>query len=134
MSRHARAARDRRLELERLIADRFSSGSIGLDDAVELFDESPPLARPASSVRAFNRILTVVSRADGRGPSTSAALFASLFNRMARASPSTSRVAPNLWTYSITIGTFCSMGRLDFGFAAFGLVLKKGFRVDAVSH
>jgi pentatricopeptide repeat protein len=129
LSRRARAARDRRLELERLIADRFRSGSIGLDDAVKLFDELLPLARPAS-VRAFNRILTVVSRADGRGSSTSA-LFVSLFNRMARASPS--RVAPDLHTYTITIGSFCSIGRLDFGFAAFGLILKKGFRVDAVA-
>jgi hypothetical protein len=110
--RHARSARDRRLELERLIADRFRSGSIGLDDAVQMFDELLPLARPAS-VRSFNRILTVVSRADGRGSSTSAALFVSLFNRMARASPS--RVAPDLCTYNITIGSFCSMGRLDFG-------------------
>jgi leucine-rich PPR motif-containing protein len=129
MSRQARAARDRCLELERLIADRFSSGSIGLDDAVELFDELFQLARPAS-VGAFNKILTVVSRANGRGPSTSA-LFVSLFNRMARASPN--KVAPDLCTYNITIGSFCSMGRLDFSFAAFGLVLKKGFRVDAIT-
>jgi leucine-rich PPR motif-containing protein len=47
--------------------------------------------------------------------------------------PPASRVAPDLHTYTITIGSFCSIGRLDFGFAAFGLILKKGFRVDAVA-
>ncbi|XP_072151755.1 uncharacterized protein [Setaria viridis] len=110
------------------IAGRFSSGSIGLDDAVKLFDELLPLARPAS-VRAFNQLLTVVSRAKGRGSSTSA-LVVSLFNRMARASPT--KEAPDLRTYSKIIGSFCSMGHLDFAFAGFGLILKKGFRVDAI--
>ena len=120
MPRIASAARDRCLELERVIAGRFSSGSIGLDDAVKLFDELLPLARPAS-VRAFNQLLTIVSRAKGRGSSTSA-LVVSLFNRMARASPT--KVSPDLRTYSKIIGSFCSMGHLDFAFAGFGLVLK----------
>jgi len=84
------------LELERFIARCFHSGSLGLDDAVKLFDELLLVARPAS-VRAFTKLLTVVSRAQGRGSSTSA-LVVSLFNRMVRAS------------YSIIICSFCSMG------------------------
>ncbi|CAO2140846.1 unnamed protein product [Urochloa humidicola] len=83
MSRLASAARDRCLELERVIAGRFRSGSLGLDDAVKLFDELLHYARPAS-VHAFNKILTAVSRAGGRGSSTSA-LVISLYNWMARA-------------------------------------------------
>ncbi|XP_021317425.1 uncharacterized protein LOC8069268 [Sorghum bicolor] len=81
MSRRASAARDRCLELERVIADRARSGSLGIDDALKLFDELLPHARPAS-VRAFNHLLNVVARA--RCSSTSE-LAVSLFNRMARA-------------------------------------------------
>ena len=84
------------MELERVIASRFHSGSLGLDDTVKLFDELLLVARPAS-VHAFNKLFTVVSRAQGRGSSTSA-LVVSLFNRMVRAS------------YSIIICSFCSMG------------------------
>ena len=49
---------------------------------------------------------------------------------MARAC--SNKVAPNLHTYSILINCFCRMGRLDLGFAAFGLILKTGWRVDAI--
>ncbi|CAN6335539.1 unnamed protein product [Urochloa humidicola] len=126
MSRRAIAARGRCLELERVIAGRFRSGSLGLDDAVKLFDELLHHARPAS-VTALNKLLTAVSRAGGRGSSISA-LVVSLFNRMA----CSSKVAPDLCTYKIIIRSFCSKGHLDFGFAAFGLVLKTGFRVDAI--
>ena len=66
----SRRVRDRCLELERAIAARFRSGSLGLDDAIKLFDELLPIARPAS-VCAFNQILTVVCRAQGRGSSPS---------------------------------------------------------------
>ncbi|RLM59087.1 protein Rf1, mitochondrial-like [Panicum miliaceum] len=99
-----------------------------LDDAVKMFDELLPHARPAS-VRAFNHLLTSISRAQGRDSSTSA-LVVSLFNRMARASPN--KVAHNGSTYNILIGCFCRMGRLELGFASFGLVLKAGWRVETV--
>jgi len=49
---------------------------------------------------------------------------------MARTSPN--KVSPDRCTYNIIIHSFCSMGRLDFAFAGFGLILKKGFRVDAI--
>jgi len=84
MSRRVSTALGRCLELERVITSRFHSGSLGLDDAVKLFDELLLVARPAS-VRAFNQLLTAVSRAQGRSSSTSA-LVVSLFNRMVRAS------------------------------------------------
>ena len=59
MSRRVSAARDRCLELERAIAGRVRSGSLGLDDAVKLFDELLPVARSAS-VHAFNHLLHLV--------------------------------------------------------------------------
>ena len=123
----SRRVRDRCLELERAIADRFRSGNLGLDDAVKLFDELLHHARPASVI-AINQLLTAISRAQGRGSSSE--LVPSLFNRMARASPN--KVAPDGFTYNILIGCFCRMGRLDLGFAAFGLILKTGWRVDAI--
>ena len=129
MSRRVGAALGRCLELERVIISRFHSGSLGLDDVVMLFDELLLVARPAS-VGAFNKLLTVVSRAQRRGSSTSA-LVISLFNRMVRASPNKVVVAPDMHTYSIIIRSFCSMGCLELSFAAFGLVIKTGFRVDA---
>ena len=119
MSLRVSAARDRCLELQRAIASRVRSGSLGLDDAVKLFDELLLVARPAS-VRAFNQLLTAVSRSQGRGSSTSAHVV-SLFNRMARAS--TNKVAPDGFSYSILINCFCRMGRLELGFASIGLVL-----------
>ena len=124
-----RHVRDRCLELERVITGRFHSGSLGLDDAVKLFHKLLQVARPAS-ISALNHILTVVSRAQGRGSSTSA-LVVSLFNRMVRASPNKVVVAPDLHTYSIIIYSFCSMGCLELSFATFGLVIKTGFRVNA---
>ncbi|CAN6335540.1 unnamed protein product [Urochloa humidicola] len=129
MSRRVMAARDRCLELERVIAARFRSGSLGLDDAVKLFDELLHYARPAS-VSAFNKLLTAVSRAGDRGSSTSALVVSSLFNRMASASPN--KVAPDLHTYSIIIGSFCSIGRLELSSAAFGLTLKTGWKVNVI--
>ncbi|RLN42822.1 protein Rf1, mitochondrial-like [Panicum miliaceum] len=126
MSRRVSAALGRCLELERVITGRFHSGRLGLDNAVKLFDELLPVARSAS-VRAFNQLLTTVSRAQGRG-SSSSALVVPLFNRMVRASPN--KVAPDLSTYNIIICSFCSMGCIELSFAAFGLVLKTGFRVN----
>jgi leucine-rich PPR motif-containing protein len=86
------------LELERIIAGRARSGSLGLDDALKLFDELLSHARPAS-VAAFNHLLAAVSRASGRRSSTSdSGLVVSLFNRMIReCSP---KVTPDLRTYS----------------------------------
>ena len=69
MSRRASAAHDRCLELERVIAGRFRSGNLGLDDAVKLFDELLHHARPASVI-AINQLLTAISRAQGRGSSS----------------------------------------------------------------
>ena len=93
---------------------------------LKLFDELLPHARPAS-VTAFNHILTAVSRASGRrSPSISdSELVVSLFNRMIR--ECSTKVTPNLCTYSILIGCCCRMGRLEHGFAAFGLILKTGW-------
>ena len=127
MSRRVSTALGRCLELERVITSRFHSGSLGLDDAVKLFDELLLVARPAS-VGAFNKLLTVVSRAQRRGSSTSA-LVISLFNRMVRATASPNKVAaaPDLHTYSIIICSFRSMGCLELSFAAFGLIIKTGF-------
>ncbi|KAG2560616.1 hypothetical protein PVAP13_8KG080100 [Panicum virgatum] len=118
MSRRASAA----------IAGRIRSGNLGLDDAVKLFDELIHHARPASVI-ALSKLLTFISRAQGRG-SSSSELVPSLFNRMVRAC--SSKVAPNLHTYSILINCFRRMGRLELGFTAFGLILKTGWRVDGI--
>jgi len=51
---------------------------------------------------------------------------------MVRASPNKVAVAPDLHTYSIIIYTFSTIGCLHLSFAAFGLVIKTGFRVDDI--
>ncbi|GJN19820.1 hypothetical protein PR202_gb07130 [Eleusine coracana subsp. coracana] len=129
-SRRARACRRSCSELERLIRQRFHAGSLTPDDALNLFDELLPQARPASR-GAINLLLTVVSRA----PSSSSVrdgptLAVSLFNRMAR--EGNKNVVLDLCTHSIIIGCFCRMGRLDLGFAAFGKILKAGWQVNAI--
>ena len=94
MSGRVSAVRDWCLELERVIGTRASSGSLGLDDALKLFDELVSHARPAS-VAAFNHLLAAVSRASGRHSSTSQPEpVVSLFNRMVR--DCYIKVAPNL--------------------------------------
>jgi leucine-rich PPR motif-containing protein len=45
---------------------------------------------------------------------------------------SDNKVAPDRCTYSILIGCFCRMVCLEHGFAAFGLILKTGWRVDDI--
>ncbi|CAD6229376.1 unnamed protein product [Miscanthus lutarioriparius] len=130
MCRRVGTARDRCLELERVIAGRAGSGSLRLDNALKLFDELLPYAR-AASVTAFNQLLTAVSRASGQRSSTSeSGIIVSLFNRMVR--DCSIEVAPDLYTYNILIGCFCRMGRLENGFATFGLILKTGWRVNGI--
>ena len=45
---------------------------------------------------------------------------------------SSNKVAPDLHTCSILINCFCHMGRVELCFAAFGLILKTGWRVDGI--
>ena len=126
MSRSVSAARDRCLELERVIAGRARSGSLGLDDALKLFDEMLPHARPAS-VTAFNQILTAVSRASGRCSSSTSdsELVVSVFNRMIHEC-SIKVGGPQQLHLQHPHWLLCRMDRLKHGFAAFGLILKTG--------
>jgi pentatricopeptide repeat protein len=121
------------LELERIITKRHRSGSLRLEDALNLFDELLPQARPAS-VHAFNRVLTVVARVDFSSSLQlhhSAALAVTLFNTMARVG--VNKMAANACTIGILIRCFCTVGRLDLAFAAFGQLLKTGWRVQVMA-
>ena len=131
MSRGVKPVHRTRMELERTIVERHRSGSLGLEDALNLFDELLPQARP-SSVYAFTRVLTVVARADS-SPSLrhSAALAVSLFNTMAQAG--VNKMAANAFTFGILIRCFCTVGRLDLAFAAFGQLLKTGWRLQVMA-
>ncbi|KAL6641262.1 hypothetical protein ACP70R_019443 [Stipagrostis hirtigluma subsp. patula] len=118
-------------ELGRMIGERYRSGDLGPEEALQLFDELLPQATPVS-VYALTQLLTVVARA----PASSSVpvrptLAVSLFNRMARAGAK--KVAPNIYTYSILIGCYCQMGCLDLSFAALGQILKKGLRVETIT-
>jgi leucine-rich PPR motif-containing protein len=126
MSRRVSAGHDRCLELERAAIGRARSGNLGLHDALKLFDELLLHARPAS-VRALNQLLSVVSRAKC---SSSYKLVVSRFNLMLR--DCSNKVAPDRCTYNILIDCFCRMGRLEHGFAAFGLIPKTGWRVNNI--
>lgn len=102
------AGRRSRLELCRMIGERYRSRDLGPKEAVHLFDELLPQATPAS-VNAINQLLTVVANAPAStsvrdGP----ALAISLFNRMAQVG--TTKVAPTLCTYSILIDLLLPSG------------------------
>jgi pentatricopeptide repeat protein len=112
-----------------VVTERFRSGDLGPEEALHLFNELLPLATP-DSVYAFNQLLTVIVNAPASssvhdGP----ALAISCFNRMARAS--TTKVAPDLCTYSILISCGCRVGRLDLAFSSLALVIKTGWRMNA---
>ncbi|KAF0930985.1 hypothetical protein E2562_038553 [Oryza meyeriana var. granulata] len=77
-----------------------------------------------ASIYSLNRALADVAR-------ESPAAAVSRFNRMARAGAK--KVTPTVHTYGILIGCCCRVDRLDLGFAAFGGVIKKGFRVYAIA-
>jgi pentatricopeptide repeat protein len=125
-----RADRRPSWELEQFIGKCYRSGDLGPEDALDLFDELLPQARPGS-VYALIQLLTAVARAPVSstvrdGP----ALVVSLFNRMARAGAK--KVAPDAATCSILISCCCQAGCLNLGFAALGQIIKTGLRVDAV--
>nr|AAM92820.1 hypothetical protein [Oryza sativa Japonica Group]AAP54427.1 Rf1 protein, mitochondrial precursor, putative [Oryza sativa Japonica Group] len=103
--------------------DLGRAGGSGTEGARHVLDELP-LRGWGASIYSFNRTLTDVAR-------DSPAAAVSLFNRMARAGAD--EVTPDLCTYSILIGCCCRAGRLDLGFAALGNVIKKGFRVEAIT-
>jgi hypothetical protein len=85
MSHGARPVGRTCLQLERIIGERYHSGSLGREDALNLFDELLPQGRPAS-VYAFNQLLTAVARADSSSSERNGAVLAvSFFSRMARA-------------------------------------------------
>jgi pentatricopeptide repeat protein len=97
---------------------------------LDLFDELLPRNRP-EHVIALNQLLTVVAHTlASSSVSDDPAVAVSHFNRMARASAK--KVTPDLHTYSVIIGCFCRMGRLDHNFATFGQILKMGWIVNAI--
>jgi hypothetical protein len=86
---------------ERIIAERYCSGSLRSEDALHLFDELLPRTRP-TSVTALSKLLTVVARPEAESFSPvcdGPVLVVSLFNRMARAGAN--KVAPDIYTYCI---------------------------------
>ncbi|EEE51213.1 hypothetical protein OsJ_32035 [Oryza sativa Japonica Group] len=99
------------------------AGGSGAEDARHVFDELLRRGRGAS-IYGLNRALADVAR-------HSPAAAVSRYNRMARAGAD--EVTPDLCTYGILIGCCCRAGRLDLGFAALGNVIKKGFRVEAIT-
>nr|AGT16567.1 hypothetical protein SHCRBa_008_G08_F_270 [Saccharum hybrid cultivar R570] len=131
MSRGVKPVHRTCLQLERIIVGRHRSGSLGLEDALNLFDELLPQARPAS-VHAFNRVLTVVACGDSSSSQRhGAALAVSLFNTMARVG--VNKLAADACTFSILMRCFCTVGRLDFALGAFGQFLKTGWRVQVMA-
>ncbi|CAN6310604.1 unnamed protein product [Urochloa humidicola] len=117
--------------LERFIGECYRSGDLAPEDALELFDELLPQARPGS-VYALTQLLNIVARA----PESSAvrdgpALSVSLFNRMARAG--VKKVAPDIYTYGVLIWSCCCLGRLDLAFAALGQIFKTGCSVSVIT-
>ena len=128
MSRVVKPVHRTCLQLERIIVEQHRSGSLGLEDALNLFDELLPRARSAS-VHAFNRVLTVVARGDSSSSQRhGAALAVSLFNTMARVG--VNKLAADAGTFGILIRCFCTVGRLDFALGAFGQFLKTGWRAQ----
>ncbi|EAY79075.1 hypothetical protein OsI_34184 [Oryza sativa Indica Group] len=99
------------------------AGGSGAEDARHVFDELLRRGRGAS-IYGLNRALADVAR-------HSPAAAVSRYNRMARAGAG--KVTPTVHTYAILIGCCCRADRLDLGFAALGNVVKKGFRVEAIT-
>jgi pentatricopeptide repeat protein len=126
------AGRRSRLELCKMIGERFRSGDLGPEEAPHLFDELLPLAT-SDTVYTLTQLITVMANVPASfsvrdGP----ALAISCFNRMARAGAA--KVAPTIHTYSILIGCCCRVGRLDLAFASLALVIKTGWRVSECYH
>ncbi|OQU78530.1 hypothetical protein SORBI_3009G253101 [Sorghum bicolor] len=106
MSRVVKPVHRTCLQLERIIVEQHRSGSLGLEDALNLFDELLPRARSAS-VHAFNRVLTVVAHGDSSSSQRhGAALAVSLFNTMAQVG--VNKLATDACTFGILIRCFCN--------------------------
>ncbi|CAN6293071.1 unnamed protein product [Urochloa humidicola] len=118
-------------ELGRIIGERWRARDLGPEEALQLFDELLPQATPAW-IYALNQLLTVVANAPAAssvrdGP----ALAIYLFNRIAQAG--TTKVAPRICTYTILIDCCCRAGSIDLGFAGLALVIKTGWRLNAIT-
>jgi pentatricopeptide repeat protein len=118
-------------ELEQFVGRCYRSGDLGPEDALDLFDELLPQARPGS-VYALTQLLITVARAPGSSTVRDGPVLAvSLFNRMARAGAK--KVAPDIATYAVVISCCCVAGCLSLAFAAFGQIIKTGLRPDAMT-
>jgi hypothetical protein len=114
-------------ELERIIAERYTLGSLCLEDVLQLFDELLPRAR-SKLVITFNNLLIVLACPGAGSFSTvrdGPVFIVLLFNRMARVGAN--KVAPDMCTYSIAIDSCCHVGRLDLSFAIISKILKALF-------
>ncbi|KAG8037216.1 hypothetical protein GUJ93_ZPchr0020g33569 [Zizania palustris] len=112
--------------------ERLLSGTLGPDDARQLFDGLLRGADPVPT-RALNALLSALARAPpsaacSDGPS----LAIELFKRMDRcASP---LAAPTGYTYNILIDCYRRAHRPDLGLAIFGRLLKTGLGQNVVAY
>ncbi|KAL5215134.1 hypothetical protein ABZP36_004286 [Zizania latifolia] len=112
--------------------ERLSNGTLGLDDARQLFDGLLHGADPVPT-RALDALLSALahvppSTAWSNGP----ALAVELFKRMDRcASP---QAAPTGYTYNILIDCYRRAHRPDLGLAIFGRLLRTGLGLNVVAY
>ncbi|KAL6618998.1 hypothetical protein ACP70R_034137 [Stipagrostis hirtigluma subsp. patula] len=135
VSRCVRAGRRPCSELERIVGERYRSGSLGPEDALHLFDELLPPARP-DSVGAFNKLhrhrrsTRPRTLLHARRPSTRCLPLQP--HGPSRRQEGGSRHM-HLQHHDRLLACCCRAGQLQLGFAVFGHVIKTGWRVDAIT-
>ncbi|EEC77065.1 hypothetical protein OsI_15458 [Oryza sativa Indica Group] len=112
--------------------ERLRSGTLGPDDARQLFDElllrrDDPAPAPAPA-RAISDILAALARAPPSAAcSDGPALAVELFKRMDRwACPHAAADALTIYTYNILIDCYRRMHRPELALAVFGRLLRTG--------
>ncbi|KAL5712294.1 hypothetical protein ACHQM5_014483 [Ranunculus cassubicifolius] len=108
-------------DFEYFIRDRCKSGTLGADEASSMLNRLIQM-RPLPSINPFNQIFGAVVKMKR---------YASVFHLVKMID--SVGVKPNIVTLSILINCCCCVGRVDFGFAVLGNILKLGFEPNAVT-
>ncbi|KAF6165205.1 hypothetical protein GIB67_007190 [Kingdonia uniflora] len=108
------------VHFEQFVRDRCKSGSLGIEEAMGLFNNAIQM-RPLPSIYPFSQLLAVISKL--KQYSTIITLFKSMGSAGIKAT--------NV-TLSTLSNCFCQIGKVDFGFSVVGYIFKSGYEPHIV--
>ncbi|KAF5189138.1 Pentatricopeptide (PPR) repeat protein, partial [Thalictrum thalictroides] len=112
------------ISIEKLVSQRCKSGSLHLDEALDLF-KGLIQKRSFASVIPFNQILTTIAKL--KNPHHHKTVI-SLFKTM-----NSYGIQPDIYTFNILINSYCLLGRVDLGFVVLGYIHRHGLEPNSAT-